>query len=379
MKALAETRLPNGGLARVLLGDQINDELLTELDRLLQDSFEDGWPGFAIPRTSADHLRWKLEGPNASAPSYVTLVEVEGRVVSMAVALREQVLVRGERLTFEGGADACTHPDYGGRGMFSQRREFEAGNIELWLDGSLSNSGNPVVLRRRERRGELMPPWVTPRVLVRVYNPLGLAGLQRRAGGRIPVPVLAVGLTPIWALASIRRRRRAPGGGWELTPIEQFDDRFDDLFADAAQSFDFIKVRDVEYLNWRYADPRAGNYRTIAATEADQLLGFVTIKHASRRGHVMDLLVRPGRVDVAEALVGAADDAFRQVQVFAAMCWLPPTHPYRSALARYGFFDSRQPSGVSLKTYAGPHARSLDFLADPGAGVHIMLGDSDRA
>ena len=51
-------------------------------------------------------------------------------------------------------------------------------------------------------------------------------------------------------------------------------------------------------------------------------------------------------------------------------------HPYNGILRRYGFVDSKRDAGFSYRE-TNLDESELEFLADPGARLHLTHGDTD--
>jgi GNAT superfamily N-acetyltransferase len=83
-----------------------------------------------------------------------------------------------------------------------------------------------------------------------------------------------------------------------LEPISAFDERVDDVWADAAPAFDVIAVRDRRALAWRFdAIPGAGAIARHYLMERDRVRGYVVTRVESWRGApvlvVLDYLASP--------------------------------------------------------------------------------------
>jgi hypothetical protein len=95
-------------------------------------------------------------------------------------------------------------------------------------------------------------------------------------------------------------------------------------------------------------------------------------KPGSDFGALVDLLVLPGRLDIAAALIKDALSVMDQHGVSMVRCALPTRHPYNGVLHASGFFDPRRRMEVRV---SGP-AVNVDFLADPEARIHFTFGDT---
>jgi hypothetical protein len=370
-------RLPNGGALRVVDAATLSNATLGQMLEVLTVAFG-RWPAFDLPVPPIEHLRWKLEGPPGVLTT-ASLVELDGRLASMSTTVRFLTRVLDETQLFEAGGDTATHPDFERRGMYAQRVAFEEQTIDTWVDGSLSVSLNPTVLNRRSRDARSQPPVNNLRVLARIYNPSRVAADRREAGARVPAPLLALGMAPLAVGATMAGLLWPRPRGLTVRVVQQFDERFDRLFEESAREFDLIRVRSSDYLNWRFADPRGGSYTSLAVEEGDELLGYAVYRMSGDRGYISDLFVRPGRIDAADVLVRAMEVAFRHASAAVAIVWLPGVHPYRALLRRRGFIDSRQPTGLSLRTTprVGVRAVPRAVFEDPRARIHATIGDTD--
>jgi len=367
--------LVGGATVRVVRGPSVSERTLERMLALLRASFG-AWPAFALPVTPEDHLRWKLDGPPGSEV-LVSLVEVEDRLASLAIELGMRTRIGGRDGAIGQGSDTATHPDFEGRGLYRERVDFKQQHIDGRFDGYASLSLNPRVLRRRDHdaRPELAN---APRVLARVYDAARVARDQRSAAARVPPPLLTAGLVPL-ALGPRLVPPRRRSSALRVTRVERFDERFDALFEECAPAFDLVRERSCDYLNWRFADPRAGAFESAAAFEGDDLVGYVVWRATDARAYVVDALVNPGRGDALDALLLVAERAFRDAGAAVALAWLPRWHPYRAVFRRRGFLDTRRPTGASLRLPPEESGRGFDpaLLTDPRARLHTLLGDTD--
>jgi hypothetical protein len=152
--------------------------------------------------------------------------------------------------------------------------------------------------------------------------------------------------------------------------------RFDELWRESASSFDFVLLRDAGYLRWRYLDPRGGAFTLLHAEQAGEPVGYIAFALDGERCRIADILVQPGRADVAGALVDSALSRAREAGVAAVSCWLPMGHPYMPALTGHGFLDSRRETGLQYRPLQLASSE-LDALREPTSRLHITQGDMD--
>ena len=186
----------------------------------------------------------------------------------------------------------------------------------------------------------------------------------------------------------INRASNLLGGGGPKEPdfrvveTHQFDDRVDDLWHQVSNRHDFIVERRRDYLNWRYLDPRAGQY-VIKQAESDEgrLLGFCVLRINRYLkdypiGYVTDILTAPERPDVADSLIGEAARHFDENRVNTVLCSMVKNNLYYDILKRHGFLDSRTP--FNLFFAVTKDVENVKRLRGTTAGrVYFSLGDID--
>lgn len=145
---------------------------------------------------------------------------------------------------------------------------------------------------------------------------------------------------------------------------------------EAAAPFWLIVERTPEYLNWRFADARAGAFAIRLAESDGHILGYLVLRMSGGRGHIADLLVLPGRDDVVASLVRDALGQFQSSGVSSVECWATRNHPYREALGQHGFDEKRR----TIQFYCQP-MRVADEVVEPFGGrdlvMHLVSGDTD--
>ncbi len=90
------------------------------------------------------------------------------------------------------------------------------------------------------------------------------------------------------------------------------------------------------------------------------------------RGYVADLLVLPGRLDVADALIDDGLQTLEAAGVAVVQCAIPARHPYDPLLRAHGLVDSGRLMPFGFRGGRPGHG---DFLTEPDARVHLMYAD----
>lgn len=356
---------------RLRPGDEPDERAVLDL---LERSFR-RWPPWDTPGGELGFLRWFAEGyvdREGQSRGLVGIVERDSRVIAVSVSCRQRAKVGDSFREGMMGAYGAVDPDV--------RRQGVSKALSAWyyaqpgLELSWGYTQVEALVRNRRARGTL--PVANPlSVFVLMLDPLGAAA-DLRVGSARHVPGY-VGL----ALRSKLARRAAPRNpGWTVRRVESFDERADAFGQQAAQPFAFIAERSRAYLNWRYCDPRGGEFTALVAEQDGELLGYTALRQIRTRGHIAELLALPGRVDVARSLI---DEGVRRLHgsgAHAVECTMMLHHPYAAQLRRAGFVRLRDRSTTLSRklgiTASAMDERELAFLSDPHAPIHIVQGDS---
>lgn len=314
-----------------------------ELAGLLEAAFG-GWPKVDTDVAPVDHLRWKRLS-HQDAANYHCVAEFGGRIVGAQLYFVQDIKVGPRILRSANGVDICVHPEYQRRGVRTAMMNFSRTTVERETPFLLTvDSGHPAMLHLVDKMG------IETNYLANKLYVLECDVTSSRSDARD---------TPM-------RVRR----------VDAFDERTDDFCAEASEPFQLIVVRDRRYLNWRYADKRAGKFAIYLAEEADHLIGYVTASVSQGKGCIADLLVLAERVDAAEALLNRALSDFAGSSIRTAQSWSLMHHPYQAALSGAGFSAKRRTLALRTRPRAG-RSNAVGFSGDPNALIHIMAGDSD--
>jgi hypothetical protein len=334
-----------------------------------------GWPNKDLSVEPIDHLRWKLRWDSSPPPEH-TVIELDSQLVGAECTFAHTFRAKDRELRVFESVNSCVHPDYQKRGIYGRVYAFTMENIAPKMDVHLTASTVPAIVRVASRPGRRRPLANAIEVCVRPLTFWPLASGGQRSGNTRRRLLKAGAYLGLFCVDLVRSRPRRPTpSDWSLERTSRFDERFDVFADEASTAFDFIGSRRADYLNWRYADRRAGNFVITLAETPDRILGFSVLSASRGRALVADLLALPGRADVADSLIVDSIRNARAVGAAAIECRLPKHHPYRPLLRRAGFF--RTTNAACFFEAVGVPEDAIAFLDNPGASVHLTLGDSD--
>jgi len=237
-----------------------------------------------------------------------------------------------------------THPDYCGRGIFSQLASevygcCKAKGIKFVFGFPNENSYHGFTQK------------------------LGWHGFGRVKG---------------WAIEEIPTHL-AGEHGFTYEELQSCDERVDDLWARARESNNIIVPRTADFFNWRYFHKPDGEYTIYGINDDDGVLqGLLVLKVFRDRdettGHIIDILA-PDQLDIHQAILRKATEFFAENEVASITCWIPCGSPIAAQLQAIGFFKREWPTYSGAKVLDNTSV-DISFVANPRHWSFTM-GDSD--
>jgi GNAT superfamily N-acetyltransferase len=306
-------------VSMVLTMRRFQDTDLPRVIQLLTASLGMGPAG----RRTQELFRWKhLDNPFGR--SILLVAEVDERIIGLRAFMRWRFTVGGRSIRAVRAVDTATHPDFQGRGVFSELTRAALDEAMEQAD-LVFNTPN-----QKSLPGYLKMGWsVVGRVpiLVRLRRPLSFVGrsLQPHPGPP-PYPVLG---DPATEVLSDRRA--------VTVLLEQIEESGDRLFT----------PRTGEYLRWRYGAAPLLGYRAVAIRTNGGLDGLCIFRVRPRGGTwettVSELLVRTGDVSGAARLLRSVARASGSDHL---TCAFPAGSTAARGSRRAGYL--RAPRGITL-------------------------------
>jgi GNAT superfamily N-acetyltransferase len=302
-------------------------------------------------------------------PAYIVVAEVNGRIIGHHAMMSVPLKIRDQITKGSHGLDLMVHPDYRRQGIFRtlSRKMIESPNsldrsIGFGTPGEMSHQGFVKWLN-------VLDVCEIP-LLVKVIN----WGTFLKKRYKIPAFVGKL-LGYIWE--RITNRLPLPQDAEiEIDEVTSFDERINKFWEKASGLKEIMVVRDMKYLNWRYAAKPANKYKILIAKKEAEIIGYIVLnleKGAMPRGNILDLLTLPGEATVTELLLTRALRCFKEEGIAIISCLMLPDTPYYGTLRKLGFIRRR---GASLCTRIVDQNITKDFVTNPTNWYYVM-GDSD--
>jgi hypothetical protein len=285
--------------------------------------------------------RW-LESHPLADRMHRWVVDAEGEIVGHLAALPQYYRIKGQRVVAHTPAEYMVLPGYGFHAIMLMRKFFR--NCENCVTGDVL----PAVISVETRLGA-----EESGRLHHAAKPLNIAGVPAFATS-IPLPITQL---CNWGLRTVDRALMASilVDHSRVEVLEEFDEAFDELFESVAAAVPCVPEKDAAFLRWRYgpSSPQSG-VTVLGVREGEPLLGYAVLNWTADgdTGYVLDLTTRPGRGDVARALLRDTVYHFRQLRAHSVRYRLvqSPSSPQLSDLRRLGFLPwSKRRSSLLVK------------------------------
>jgi len=353
-----------------------DEEEIVELLRLVFD----GWPKFDVSLTRLDHWRWKYLDNNFKR-NIIVLGEKDGRIVSVNHNFPVRIKIGEKVCLCCYAADTAVDPEYRRMGLTKKMYEL---NISMKNDAGIQFdyfvTSNPFLIKSFSKNYYSFP--------FPVLNLVRIKDIKKQLEA-MPIKnawLLKLGFYITRLLNDIRKignNSDPKKHDTRIIEIDRFDHRIHDFWDILSNQCDFIVGRRGDYINWRYCDPRAGNYFIKQAEDGEgrilgySVLGINRYLEEYHIGYIIDLLTTPDRLDVADALTADAVRFFNDQKINIVNALVFKNHPHERILSRYGFLDSR----IKLQLFLRKgviEMNELDKLKTYSPGrMHFSYGDID--
>ena len=227
-----------------------------------------------------EHYRWKFERFPVSRSSYQYVGDEGDGVVGFYAALPYAYQIDGVRHRCAMVCDVMTHPDYRGRGIFTQIGRFATG--ELGKAGLGFTTGYPI--RPEVIPGHLKVGWHVVQKLPTYVRPLGVSGL-------LPRPLRPLGKVADAVIRGVQAWSLRECAGYSTQTYNR--DEFIRRVAGSESYSTFLAkwmagqpnalVKDAAFLDWRTSAPGA-SYRFVVLLSGTELVGVALARPTQLRG-----------------------------------------------------------------------------------------------
>jgi hypothetical protein len=337
-----------------------------------------GWPATSTTVDHLEHWRWKFLS-NPLGFHLVCVALHENKVISHSASMPVRMKIGERTIIASQGVDLCTDPEFRGAGLIRQTmtcRNMMKDRHDVELDFGFPNKASYTLSVTKQGFKDLGIVMLQHRFIIdeeQFFSKVRFGSIKRL--GHFSYQMLRRSLGP----------RVDVGGGITIGLEAEMGSEYDELYSRASEDFDVMIVRDGGYLNWRYCDPRAGDFIVRTARNKGRLVGYLVmrdeIKDGSRFLNIVDCLADPRSPEVISLLLMDCISLAKGMDIETVLCCLPDGHPYGKHLSEVGFLSQVRYTGeLEMKVIALERAGSgplMAALTKKGLRTHIMLGDTD--
>ena len=350
------------------------DEL--EIVGLLEEVFN-GWPKLRIKSNASDYWKWKyIDNPKGDS---MILVAETDRIVGVGHSILYRLKVEKDYHDIHYIGDLGVHPSY--RRLNIANNMIKTSIEERRRRGigfSYFATSNPILIKYNlEMEGVHVFPH-------KIVNMVRIKDLDKQLSA-MPMKHGLLLKTSYRVLETLnnaghRLQREKSSENIDIRYIKKFDERFNGFWEKASPHYDFIVMRDAEWLNWRYCDPRTCEYQITIAEKDSEPVGYCvfTINDYNPEypvGYIVELMTLPGETEAAIKLVEIAVNYFDDNEVNIINCLTVKGHAVNRILSKQGFLDSRMP--VYVFTYVTDPQKYNKIQGFDRNRVYISYGDLD--
>lgn len=320
---------------------------------------------------SRDSHWWKWMYRNGPAgPAIAWIAEAGNKIVGQNAVSLVRMKIGDQACMGTQGFDIMTHPEYQRQGVLTALRVKTRDNL---LKKGVSITYGVAIHQTDAIYRRIQSVTVVEEIptLVKVID------LGKVLKSRYGIPVFAGNLLGNAWERITNRTPPAKNADVEVEQVSSFDEGIDKFWRKASNTKNIMVIKDMKYLNWRYVDKPANEYKIFVAKRQDEITGFIVFKcerGVPNRGFIIDLLTLPGEDTVAETLITRAVANLKAEGAAMISCWMLQDAPYYRTLRRLGFLRRR--SGLSLGGYVHDRNLSNEFFTNPG-NWYFVQGDTD--
>jgi GNAT superfamily N-acetyltransferase len=334
------------------------------------------YPEWRDADSPLDHWKWKyLENPHGSI---FIVSDWNGKIVGVEGRIFLNIKI-DEKTSSSYGDDGAVHPDYRRRGIYKNivhYAEEQSIKSKTALNFAIQIHEASVIIMKNEGY-DLFPFPIKHMLQIKdVKTHFKMRPTKNKVIARIGFSLLKL-------LNQLRNMVKSTEiqSNLKIEDIQEFDERINSFWEKIRDNYNFIIEKNVEYLNWRYCDPRSsimGRYLVKQAVQDDEILGFIVLETREKddysEGYIVDLLALPDRMDVAGKLTAEALLFFRHLDINVVHYRVVKDHPYQALFSEQGFIEVPSKMHMSYKMFYEKEKMQIIKDSKPSQ-VHFNYGD----
>ena len=281
---------------------------------------------------------WKwLFVDNPTGASIIWLAERDGKPVGQYPVIMENIKVRDKIIKGAQLIDTMTHAQYRRQGIFSTLGKKALTEIENGETHLVYCFPTQQVYPLHMKFG-----WLDISAFQIMIKPLNLKNILRKyfVRNRLLLDIFTVAGDLI-IKAFFGSKKNPEEDMSKVGKISHFDDRINEFWNTVSGDYNLIRIRDKNYLNWRYVDAPNANYTIYVAEENGKICGYTTLGCKDVDGlifgYIYDIIAPTNRADIIQCLIAKAVEYFMDKKVDGIFAKMVANEVYRKSFLRNGF------------------------------------------
>lgn len=328
---------------------------------------------------ACNHWRWMYQD-SPLGHLYVSVIVKDGNVVGVGHDLQIYVKIgKGfEKAIY--CTDMAVHPDHRRRGLYARmldilRLNRGDTNFRYWYTTSR------ILIDERKRKDQdgvealhLFPVEINRYLLIKDID----LHLEKKHTDNSWLKKQGYIINRM--VASLRSNASNSSISTEVEICEGLDyDAADNFWVKVQSMYNFVVVRNREYLEWRFGDPRSGDYHILSAYRNGEYSGYIvaSIDHETigyPMGNIIDFFTI-GDADVDNALLNGIMTWLVDKEINAVSVYAVKGSHVSQALERFGFMDRGDSLFAGYHITSKPNDSHPDIEQSDVNQIHLMYSD----
>ncbi len=330
-------------------------------------------------KLALDHWRWMyLENPVRS--SNIVIAEKNGEIVSVCHDLIIELKIGNNIVKAFYGTDVGTHPDHRRKGLYAQLYKMRE-NARSEESMEYGYTTNPIVdAYIKKQVSDRLPLYQFPYLIGKFIRINNVDSHLKHRSVKNSL-LMKLGYKALKLINYITHKsERERSYDFNIKRIARFDENADTLWRKVSYHHNFMLKRNSTYLNWRYFGDESQAYNVFMAECEGEALGYIVYKIDEQlpeypRSYIIDLVALPGRLDVADALIGYTLKNLSEQRVNVIECLITYGHSYQNLLMKNGFVNRMEPIQINYNPPSIDKGEIQAIKNSPADKIHVTYSD----
>ena len=334
------------------------------------------WPRFDLGQSAIEHWRWKYA--TTRERPICAVAEENDELIGCWHRVPCKIKFGQEIIMGSQGADVAVHPEHRGKRISSDMRDLTYKlSSEQGANLFIGVNTNKLLRESSSRRGFKLLPSIFNFFKI---QDMDLHTRRTESRGKSLIKLGYATLSRFNRLTGSTFKKYDVGSDVRYSDVEKFDAGIDVFWEAIKDHYRYISVRDKDYLNWRYCDPRGGKYFIKQAEENGEIIGYCVLRVNGYEedyptGYIVDLMALPDKLGIVDVFIQDSISFLNSNNVNIIKSWNSANDVFSKSLIKHGFVKHNQLFVQFNSHDSSSNLNSLKF--SPSDRIIFCYGDSD--